>query len=71
MGRLVLSTLHVKSPEAARVRLMDLGVAEYLVEEVLVGVLGQRLEPPKGTNQCSPSENRTNIDQEFSIRLIA
>lgn len=45
VGRLVLSTLHTGSPDAAKTRLLDLGVEQYLVDDVLVGVLGQRLVP--------------------------
>ena len=44
VGRLVLSTLHTNSASQARTRLMDLGVAEYLIDAVLKGVLGQSLE---------------------------
>ena len=41
VGRLVLSTLHVNSAEEAPLRLRDLGVKDYPVEAVLVGVLAQ------------------------------
>ena len=44
IGRLVLSTLHVSTPDAAITRLVDLGVPEYIVRSVLLGVLGQTLE---------------------------
>lgn len=44
VGRLVLTTLHTKSPEQVRVRLIDLGVEPYLVDEVLIGALGQELK---------------------------
>ena len=43
VGRLVLSTLHASSPSAAVTRLVDLGVDEYIVRDVLRGVLGQDL----------------------------
>ncbi|UWP96197.1 type II/IV secretion system protein [Aliiroseovarius crassostreae] len=45
VGRLVFSTLHTNSPLGALTRLVDLGVPEYLVKEVLRGVLGQKLSP--------------------------
>lgn len=50
VGRMVLSTLHTNSPEGAVTRLVDLGVPEYIVRDVLRGVLGQRLEidPARG-----------------------
>lgn len=44
IGRMVLSTLHTNSPEGAVTRLMDLGVPQYIVQDVLRGALGQRLE---------------------------
>lgn len=43
VGRLVLSTLHTRQPEDAAKRLIDLGVQDYIVHDVLIGVLGQRL----------------------------
>jgi general secretion pathway protein E len=43
VGRLVLSTLHTNSAEGAMTRLVDLGVPEYLLRDVLRGVLGQEL----------------------------
>lgn len=42
-GHLVLSTLHTNSASGAITRLIDLGVAPYLVGASLVGVLAQRL----------------------------
>jgi len=44
VGRMVLSTLHTNTPEGAVTRLTDLGVPEYVVKDVLRGVLGQKLE---------------------------
>ncbi len=44
VGRMVLSTLHTNTPEGAVTRLTDLGVPEYVVKDVLRGVVGQRLE---------------------------
>lgn len=62
VGRTVLSTLHTNSPEQARTRLLDLGVAEYLIDATLIGVLGQNLEVQKcarchggGCEQCNQS----------------
>ena len=42
-GHLVLSTLHTNDAPGAVTRLVDLGVAPYLVGASLIGVLGQRL----------------------------
>ncbi len=42
-GHLVLATLHTNSALGAIPRLLDLGVEPFLLEDVLVGTLGQRL----------------------------
>jgi type IV pilus assembly protein PilB len=42
-GHLVLSTLHTNDAPGAITRLLDLGVAPYLVSASLIGVLAQRL----------------------------
>ncbi|NEX94885.1 GspE/PulE family protein [Caulobacter sp. 17J65-9] len=42
-GHLVISTLHTGSALGAVSRLLDLGVEEYLLAEVLRGLVGQRL----------------------------
>ena len=42
-GHLVLSTLHTNDAPAAVVRLLELGVPDYLLEATLIGVMAQRL----------------------------
>jgi type II secretory ATPase GspE/PulE/Tfp pilus assembly ATPase PilB-like protein len=42
-GHLVLSTLHTNDAPSALTRLLDLGVADYLVTSTIGGVLAQRL----------------------------
>ena len=42
-GHLVLSTLHTNDAAAAITRLLDLGVPYYLIQNVLIGVMAQRL----------------------------
>lgn len=42
-GHLVLSTLHTNSAGATIARLLEIGIAPYLVSSVLLGVLAQRL----------------------------
>ncbi|MBB5745323.1 GspE/PulE family protein [Brevundimonas variabilis] len=42
-GHLVISTVHTNSALAALPRLMDLGIEDYLLADVLRGVAGQRL----------------------------
>lgn len=44
MDRMVLATLHIMSPEGAVPRMLDFGVYEYLLWNVLRGVLGQAFE---------------------------
>ena len=56
VGRLVLSTLHTNSPAGAVTRLVDLGVEPFLVKEVLLGALGQRLEVREGELRTLKSE---------------
>ena len=43
VGRLVLATIHASTARLVRERFINLGVPEYLVDEVLLGVLSQRL----------------------------
>ncbi|GAB4269629.1 MAG: hypothetical protein Kow0092_23730 [Deferrisomatales bacterium] len=42
-GHLVLSTLHTNDAPSAITRLMDMGVAPFLLAPTLLGILGQRL----------------------------
>jgi general secretion pathway protein E len=42
-GHLVLSTLHTNDAPSALTRLLDLGVANYLIQSTLTGVVAQRL----------------------------
>lgn len=42
-GHLVLSTLHTNDAPSAVMRLLDMGVEDYLVASTLIGVVGQRL----------------------------
>ena len=56
-GHLVLSTLHTNDAPAAVTRLLDLGVAPYLVSASLTAVLAQRLVRkicPNCKTQCDP-----------------
>jgi len=56
-GHLVLSTLHTNDAPAAVTRLLDLGVAPYLVSASLIAVLAQRLVRkicPNCKTECEP-----------------
>ena len=48
VGRMVLSTVHTSNPEQVVNRLVDLGVPEIIVRDVLIGALGQKLEIKAG-----------------------
>ena len=64
-GHLVLSTLHTNDAPGAVTRLVDLGVAPYLVSASLKGVLAQRLVRKVCAN-C-----KTEYDPAPSIRKVA
>jgi general secretion pathway protein E len=64
-GHLVFSTLHTNDAAAAITRLIDLGVAPYLIGSTVIGVLAQRLvrtlcpsckQPDEGTTRASLDE---------------
>lgn len=42
-GHLILSTLHTNNAASAMMRLLDMGVEDYLLTSTIAGVLGQRL----------------------------
>ena len=42
-GHLVLSTLHTNDAPSALVRLMEIGIAPYMIQSAVIGVLAQRL----------------------------
>ena len=54
-GHMVISTVHTNSAIAAVARLLDLGVEEYLLADVLRGLVGQRLVRAL-CQHCSTSE---------------
>ena len=59
-GHLVLSTLHTNDAASAVTRLLDLGIPHYLIQNVLIGVMAQRLVRTlcphcKGEGQLDPA----------------
>jgi type IV pilus assembly protein PilB len=60
-GHLVLSTLHTNDAPGAVTRLLDLGVAPYLVSASLIAVLAQRLVRKICSNCKTEYEPPTNI----------
>jgi type IV pilus assembly protein PilB len=63
-GHLVLSTLHTNDAPGAVTRLVDLGVAPYLVSASLIAVLAQRLVR-KICSNC-----KTEYEPQLSIRKV-
>ena len=60
-GHLVISTVHTNSALAAVSRLLDLGIEDYLLADVLRGVVGQRLVRklcPQCARPSSPEQRR-------------
>jgi type II secretory ATPase GspE/PulE/Tfp pilus assembly ATPase PilB-like protein len=55
-GHMVLSTLHTNDAPGAVTRLLEMGVEEYLLPSVLVGVLAQRLVRTICGNCSAPRE---------------
>ena len=57
-GHLVLSTVHTNSAAATVTRLLDMGVADYLLSSTLTGVLAQRLVRRLCQACAAPSPDR-------------
>ena len=72
-GHLVFSTLHTNDATGAITRLEDMGVADYLVADALVGVIAQRLVKRlcpecKRKAQATPSEMRIlGVDEPVNV----
>jgi len=66
-GHLVISTLHTNDAPSAVMRLMDLGVAPYLISATLLGVMAQRLV----RTLCPHCKRDTHIDPEAWEALIS
>ncbi len=72
-GHLVFSTLHTNDATGAITRLEDMGIADYLVADALVGVIAQRLVKRlcpecRRRSKTTPSEMRMlGIDEPISI----
>jgi len=63
-GHLVFSTLHTNDAPSAITRLMELGVAPYLINATLLGVLAQRLVRTlcKQCKELDPKASREELD---------
>lgn len=68
-GHLVLSTLHTNDAPSATTRLLDLGVAPFLLSSCFLGCLAQRLVR-RVCDKCSSSEVLSaEMRQSLGIRL--
>lgn len=65
-GHLVLSTLHTNDAASTIVRLVDMGVAPYLVASSLTGVVAQRL-----VKLLCPHCKRKHVTDETEMRLLS
>ncbi len=58
-GHLVLSTLHCNEAAGAASRLLDMGVAPFLIASTLIGVVAQRLVPQACARSAAARSCRT------------
>ena len=63
-GHIVLSTLHTNSAAAAIVRLIDMGIEDYLIASSVIGVAAQRLVRATCTTCKGLSKHSPNACQE-------
>ena len=66
-GHLVLSTLHTNDAPSAFTRLLDLGVASYLLQSTLAGIVAQRLV----RTLCPHCKKQGKVDSNEWTALIA
>jgi general secretion pathway protein E len=69
-GHLVLSTLHTNDAPTAITRLLDLGVAAYLVASTLEGVLAQRLVRKICSNCKAPAKPDKHARKRFDVAAL-
>lgn len=65
-GHMVLSTLHTNDSISAVARLLDLGIAEYLIASSVTGILAQRL-----LRKLCACHSQMEVTQEYADRLAA
>lgn len=72
-GHLVLTTLHTNDAPSAIIRLMDLGVAPYLIRATILGIMAQRLIRTLCPECKQPTETDQKAWQEITspFRLTA
>ena len=67
-GHLVFSTLHTNDAAAAITRLVDLGVAPYLIGSTVIGVLAQRLVRTLCASCKQPDETMTRAQLDDAVK---
>jgi type IV pilus assembly protein PilB len=71
-GHLVLSSLHTNDSVSAIVRLLDMGIEEYLLANSLVGIVAQRLVKkicPFCYDEYTPSDAELRLINTFAPKL--
>ncbi|MGN0687518.1 MAG: GspE/PulE family protein [Oscillospiraceae bacterium] len=66
-GHFVLSTLHTNDAASTIVRLVDMGVAPYMVASSLVGIIAQRLVKLL----CNECKEKYTLTDEADLRLVS
>ena len=66
-GHLVLSTLHTNSAAGGVTRLLDMGVADYLLTSTINGILAQRLVRRLDPETAEPYEAMPEVIREFKL----
>ncbi len=69
-GHLVLSTLHTNSAAASIIRLLDMGLEDYLLASTVSGVLAQRLVR-KLCVSCSVADRLSGAEQDYLLQHVA
>jgi len=68
-GHLLLSTLHTNDATSSLTRLMDMGIADYLLSSTLLGVLAQRLVRKLCVECKTPTVLSSFIMEEASLSI--
>jgi general secretion pathway protein E len=68
-GHLLLSTLHTNDATSSLTRLMDMGIADYLLSSTLLGVLAQRLTRELCKECKEPTVIEPTISKELNLPI--
>lgn len=69
-GHLVLSTLHTKDAKGAATRLIELGIEDYLIRDVLLGTIAQRLIRIKPSGRRAIFELMQGYEPQENMRTL-